>query len=98
MTDGVPSLDVLSLGSGGEIVLGFASKSSSTVPGPDLIVFENPFWPGGQRRQSLRRAGRGFGQRRRREMANVCVPIVRATARVTSRAAPASRRRSPTIP
>ncbi|HXK19716.1 MAG TPA: hypothetical protein VNG33_18020 [Polyangiaceae bacterium] len=45
--DGVPSLDVLSLGSGGEIVLGFGEHVIVDGPGPDLVVFENPFWPGG---------------------------------------------------
>jgi hypothetical protein len=41
------SLDVLSLGAGGEIVLGFGDLSIVDGPGPDLIVFENAFWPGG---------------------------------------------------
>ena len=45
--DGVPSLEVLSLGSGGEIVLGFGKQVIVDGPGPDLVVFENPFWPGG---------------------------------------------------
>jgi hypothetical protein len=45
--DGVPSLEVLSLGSGGEIVLGFGEQVIVDGPGPDLVVFENPFWPGG---------------------------------------------------
>lgn len=41
------SLDVVSLGLGGEIVLGFGDKAISDGPGPDMVVFENPFWPGG---------------------------------------------------
>ena len=40
------SLDVLSLGAGGVIVLGFGDKAVADGPGPDLVVFENPFWPG----------------------------------------------------
>ena len=44
---GEGSLDVLSLGSGGEIVLGFGSGGIADGPGPDFVVFENPFWPGG---------------------------------------------------
>lgn len=41
------SLDVLSLGSGGEIVLGFGAQAIADEPGPDFVVFENPFWPNG---------------------------------------------------
>jgi hypothetical protein len=41
------SLDVLSLGAGGQIVLGFGELGIVDGPGPDLIVFENAFWPGG---------------------------------------------------
>lgn len=41
------SLDVLSLGVGGEIVLDFGARTIVDGPGPDFIVFENPFWPGG---------------------------------------------------
>lgn len=40
------SLDVLSLGAGGEIVLGFGDLGIVDGPGPDLLVFENAFWPG----------------------------------------------------
>jgi hypothetical protein len=36
------SVDVVSLGNGGEIVLGFAQRIVDG-PGPDLVVFENPF-------------------------------------------------------
>ena len=38
------SLDVLSLGVGGEIVVGFGGNSIVDAPGPDLIVFENAFF------------------------------------------------------
>jgi len=41
------SLDVLSLGLGGEIVLGFGDREIVDGRGPDFVVFENPFWPGG---------------------------------------------------
>ena len=40
-------LDVLSLGAGGEIVLGFGDLQIVDGEGPDFIVFENPFWPNG---------------------------------------------------
>jgi hypothetical protein len=40
------SLDVLSLGEGGSIVLGFGPKSIVDGDGPDFIVFENAFWAG----------------------------------------------------
>lgn len=41
------SLDVLSLGVGGEIVLHFGALAIVDGEGPDFVVFENPFWPGG---------------------------------------------------
>jgi hypothetical protein len=41
------SLHVLSLGIGGEIVLGFGAREISDGPGPDFIVFENAFWANG---------------------------------------------------
>jgi hypothetical protein len=41
------SLDVVSLGSGGSIVVTFAPNAIVDGPGPDFIVFENPFWVGG---------------------------------------------------
>jgi hypothetical protein len=44
---GAGSFDVVSLGAGGEIVLGFGELGIVDGPGPDLIVFENAFWPGG---------------------------------------------------
>jgi hypothetical protein len=37
-------LDVLSLGVGGEIVLGFGERTIVDGDGPDFIVFENAFW------------------------------------------------------
>jgi hypothetical protein len=41
------SLDVLSLGKGGSIELGFGGGVIVDVDGPDLVVFENAFWPSG---------------------------------------------------
>jgi hypothetical protein len=41
------SLDVLSLGKGGSIVLGFDPYAIIDGEGADLVVFENAFWPGG---------------------------------------------------
>jgi hypothetical protein len=41
---GPGALDVLALGTGGEIVLGFGPRRIVDGPGPDLVVFENPFW------------------------------------------------------
>lgn len=41
------STDVLSLGCGGSIVLGFTGAGIEDRPGPDLIVFENAFVPSG---------------------------------------------------
>ncbi len=37
------SFDVVSLGVGGSIVLGFTPRSVVDGPGPDFVVFENPF-------------------------------------------------------
>jgi hypothetical protein len=39
--------DVVSLGGGGSIVVSFAPNAIVDGPGPDFIVFENPFWVGG---------------------------------------------------
>ncbi len=47
LVKGGGSVDVVSLGAGGVIVLGFGDKAITDGPGPDLVVFENPFWPGG---------------------------------------------------
>jgi hypothetical protein len=41
------STDVVSLGTGGTIVLSFAPNAIVDGPGPDFIVFENPFWVSG---------------------------------------------------
>lgn len=41
------SLDVLSLGKGGSIVLAFEPYAIVDGEGVDLVVFENAFWPGG---------------------------------------------------
>lgn len=41
------SLDVVSLGMGGEIVLGFGDNAVVDGPGPDFVVFENAFYAGG---------------------------------------------------
>ena len=38
------SLDVLSLGIGGTITMGFSGAKIIDEPGVDFIVFENPFW------------------------------------------------------
>ena len=51
------SLDVLSLGVGGQIVLGFSGQSIVDGPGVDLVVFENPFWPGGDSEQVFAELG-----------------------------------------
>ena len=44
----VGSTDVLSLGVGGEIVLGLGTQVLLDGPGPDLVVFENAFWANGR--------------------------------------------------
>lgn len=41
------SLDVLSLGGGGEIAFGFGGNAIVDGPGADFIVFENAFYEGG---------------------------------------------------
>ena len=41
------SLDVVSLGKNGEIVVSFDPNAIVDGPGPDFIVFENSFWPSG---------------------------------------------------
>ena len=41
------STHVLSLGHAGSIVLGFGTRTIIDEPGPDFLVFENPFWVGG---------------------------------------------------
>jgi hypothetical protein len=54
---GQGSLDVLSLGAGGEIVLGFRERGIVDGAGADLVVFENPFWPGGDSSQVFAELG-----------------------------------------
>jgi hypothetical protein len=44
---GAGALDVLSLGAGGTIVLAFGDRAIANGLGADLVVFENPFWAGG---------------------------------------------------
>ncbi|MCK6509524.1 cell surface protein [Myxococcota bacterium] len=44
---GKGSLDVVSLGCGGEIILEFSDPMIGDGPGPDFIVFENAFSPNG---------------------------------------------------
>lgn len=41
------SLDVVSLGNGGSITVAFEGNSIIDGPGPDFLVFENAFYPGG---------------------------------------------------
>ena len=41
------STDVVSLGEGGEIVVGFGDRLVFDGPGTDLVIFENAFWVGG---------------------------------------------------
>ncbi|MBI4704721.1 MAG: hypothetical protein HY744_26765 [Deltaproteobacteria bacterium] len=41
------SLDVVSLGNGGAITVGFGPSAIADGPGPDFIVFENAFYVGG---------------------------------------------------
>lgn len=41
------STDVVSLGAGGEIIVGFGGNSIVDGPGADFIVFENAFYAGG---------------------------------------------------
>ncbi len=45
------SLDVVSLGIGGEIVVSFEPNAIVDGPGPDFIVFENAFYAGGDATQ-----------------------------------------------
>jgi hypothetical protein len=51
------SLDVLSLGAGGSIVLSFGDRDIVDGPGADFVVFENAFWPGGDPRQVFAELG-----------------------------------------
>ena len=47
----------MSLGEGGEIVLGFGDRVVVDGPGPDLVVFENTFWVGGDPAQTFAELG-----------------------------------------
>ena len=51
------STDVVSLGEGGEIVLGFGDRVVVDGPGPDLVIFENAFWAGGDSAQTFAELG-----------------------------------------
>lgn len=51
------SLDVVSLGVGGEIVLGFGPRAIIDGPGADLIVFENAFYVAGELDEVFAEAG-----------------------------------------
>jgi hypothetical protein len=51
------SLDVLALGIEGAIELGFGSSSIVDGVGPDFVVFENAFWPGGVAEQVFAELG-----------------------------------------
>lgn len=55
--DAAASLDVASLGNGGTITLGFAPSSIVDGPGPDFLVFENPFYVGGDKNQVFAELG-----------------------------------------
>lgn len=50
------SLDVVSLGVGGEIVLELG-VAAIDLDGPDLVIFENPFWVNGDMRQPFAEPG-----------------------------------------
>jgi hypothetical protein len=41
------SMDVLALGAGGEIIVGFGGNSIVNGEGPDFLIFENAFYVGG---------------------------------------------------
>lgn len=51
------STDVVSLGAGGEIVLGFGAYDIVDGPGPDFLVFENPFFVGGDPKTVFKELG-----------------------------------------
>ncbi len=54
---GAGSLTVLSLGVGGQIVLDFGESVIVDGAGPDFVVFENPFWAGGDPEQVFAEPG-----------------------------------------
>ena len=49
--------DVLSLGAGGEITVGFGSNLIVDGPGPDFIIFENVFYAGGDQEKPWKGLG-----------------------------------------
>jgi len=51
------SLDVVSLGVGGEIVLDFGDRDVVDGPGADFVIFENPFYAGGDPTQVFAELG-----------------------------------------
>src|SRR5450432_2951877 len=51
------SVDVVALGAGGEIVLSFAPNAIVDGPGDDFIVFENPFYIGGDAQKPYAEVG-----------------------------------------
>ncbi|MEP7052425.1 MAG: hypothetical protein ABJB12_18805 [Pseudomonadota bacterium] len=55
--DASASFDVASLGNGGAITLAFAPTSIVDGPGPDFIVFENPFYAAGDQAQVFAELG-----------------------------------------
>lgn len=52
-----PSLDVVSLGVEGEIVVGFGDRRIVDGEGADFVVFENAFYPGGEEEQVYQELG-----------------------------------------
>jgi len=56
----VPSANpdqVVSLGLGGWVVLSFENHPVTNGPGPDFVVFENVFWPGGDSTRAWKEPG-----------------------------------------
>lgn len=49
---------VISLGDGGSMILSFGARGFKNGPGPDLIVFENAFYVGGDRETPFMELGR----------------------------------------
>jgi hypothetical protein len=52
------SMDVVSLGKGGQITLGFEPRRIIDGQGDDLVVFENAFWSGGNPEAAFTELGR----------------------------------------
>lgn len=52
------SFAVVSLGDGGSVSLGFGDRAIVDGPGPDFVVFENPFLIGGEGGEPFVEAGR----------------------------------------